>query len=302
MVARPGPARYAFTPRIWYGCVRQCSKIRLPAAYFGSTPRDFGGLLAQAHDETGRGGVMNDIVTAGILVIGDEILSGRTKDKNIGFIAEYLTNIGIDLKEVRVVADDEADIIAALDALRHRYAYVFTTGGIGPTHDDITADSIAKAFGVGIDHHPEVVARFRERWGEADLNEARLRMARIPDGAELIQSATILAPGFKIGNVVVMAGVPSIMQAMMDIVAPKLKSGVRMLSDTVQANAREGDIGGPLREIANAHPDTVIGSYPFLDDEKKPNTNLVVRSREPDKLTAAVNAVKEMLAGLNVVR
>jgi len=151
---------------------------------------------------------MSEIVTAGILVIGDEILSGRTKDKNIGFIAEYLTNIGIDLKEVRVVADDEADIIAALDALRKRYDYVFTTGGIGPTHDDITADSVAKAFSVGIDHHPEVVARFRERWSEQDLNEARLRMARVPDGAELIQSATILAPGFKLGNVIVMAGVP----------------------------------------------------------------------------------------------
>ena len=229
---------------------------------------------------------MSDIVTAGILVIGDEILSGRTKDKNIGFIAEYLTNIGIDLKEVRVVADEEAEIIAALDALRHRYTYVFTTGGIGPTHDDITADSVAKAFGVGIDHHPEVVARFRERFqNPGELNEARLRMARIPDGAELIQSATILAPGFKIGNVIVMAGVPSIMQAMMDIVAPKLKSGVRMLSETVRANAREGDIGGPLREIANAHPDTIIGSYPFQDEDKKPNTNLVVRSRDPDKLS-----------------
>jgi len=230
---------------------------------------------------------MNEIVTAGILVIGDEILSGRTKDKNIGFIAEYLTNIGIDLKEVRVVADDEADIIAALNALRHRYTYVFTTGGIGPTHDDITGDAVAKAFGVGIDHHPEV---------------ARLRMARIPDGAELIQSATILAPGFKIGNVIVMAGVPSIMQAMMDIDAPKLKSGVRMLSDSVRANAREGDIGGPLREIANSHPDTIIGSYPFLDEDKRPNTNLVVRSRDPDKLNAAMTAVKEMLAGLNVAR
>jgi molybdenum cofactor synthesis domain-containing protein len=187
-------------------------------------PRDFKVLLGKVTD-AGRGEVMSEIVTAGILVIGDEILSGRTKDKNIGFIAEYLTNIGIDLKEVRVVADDEADIIAALDALRHRYTYVFTTGGIGPTHDDITADSVAKAFGVGIDHHPEVVARFRERFqGAGELNEARLRMARIPDGAELIQSATILAPGFKIGNVIVMAGVPSIMQAMMDIVAPKLKS------------------------------------------------------------------------------
>jgi molybdenum cofactor synthesis domain-containing protein len=243
---------------------------------------------------------MSEIVTAGILVIGDEILSGRTKDKNIGFIAEYLTNIGIDLKEVRVVSDDEADIIAALNALRARYNYVFTTGGIGPTHDDITADSVAKAFAVGIDHHPEVVARFRERFG-ADLNEARLRMARIPDGAELIQSATILAPGFWIGNVIVMAGVPTIMQAMMDIVAPKLKSGVRMLSESVRANAREGDIGGPLRAIALAHPDTIIGSYPFTEDGK-PNTNLVVRSRDPEKLASAMGAVKEMLAGLNVAR
>jgi molybdenum cofactor synthesis domain-containing protein len=246
---------------------------------------------------------MSEIVTAGILVIGDEILSGRTKDKNIGFIAEYLANIGIDLKEVRVVADEEADIIAALDALRKRYTYVFTTGGIGPTHDDITADSVAKAFGVGIDHHPEVVARFKERFkNPGELNEARLRMARIPDGAELIQSATIMAPGFKIDNVIVMAGVPSIMQAMMDIVAPKLKSGVRMLSETVRANSREGDIGGPLRAIASAHPDTIIGSYPFLDEDSRPNTNLVVRSRDPDKLAAAMAEVKDMLAQLQAAR
>src|SRR5215471_21840970 len=177
------------------------------------------------------------LVTAAVLVIGDEILSGRTKDKNIGYIAEYLTRLGIDVMEVRVVGDDEAAIVEAVNALRARHTYVFTTGGIGPTHDDITADSVAKAFGVGIDHHPEVVARFRERFkNPGELNEARLRMARIPDGAELIQSATIMAPGFKIGNVIVMAGVPSIMQAMMDIVAPKLKSGVKMLSDSVRAN------------------------------------------------------------------
>src|ERR1700740_3497483 len=244
---------------------------------------------------------MSEIVTAGILVIGDEILSGRTKDKNIGFIAEYLTNIGIDLREVRVVADEEADIVSALDALRHRYTYVFTTGGIGPTHDDITADSVATAFGVGIDYHPEVVARFEERFkNPGELNEARLRMARIPDGAELIQSATIMAPGFKIGNVIVMAGVPSIMQAMMDIVAPKLKSGVKMLSDTVRANSRRGNLAGPWPETPNAHPGTIIGSYPFLDENGKPNTNLVVRSRDPDKLNAAMSAVKDMLAGLNV--
>jgi molybdenum cofactor synthesis domain-containing protein len=246
---------------------------------------------------------MSDIITAGILVIGDEILSGRTKDKNIGFIAEYLTNIGIDLKEVRVVSDDEADIIAALNALRARYTYVFTTGGIGPTHDDITADSIAKAFGVGIDHHPEVVARFKERFkNPGELNEARLRMARIPDGAELIQSATILAPGFKIGNVITMAGVPSIMQAMMDIVAPRLQSGTRMLSESVRADCREGDVGTPLRAIAEAHPDTIIGSYPFLDENGKPNTSLVVRSRDQAKLTAAMDAVKTMLAGMKAAQ
>lgn len=244
---------------------------------------------------------MGDIVTAGVLVIGDEILSGRTKDKNIGFIADYLTNIGIDLNEVRIVADNESDIIAALDALRARYTYVFTTGGIGPTHDDITADSIAKALGVSIDYHPEVVARFKERYQKpGELNEARLRMARIPQGAEPIQSATILAPGFRIGNVIVMAGVPSIMQAMMDIVAPTLQVGERMLSESVRGNCREGDIGTPLREIAEAHPETTIGSYPFLDENGKPNTSLVVRSRDQARLTAAMDAVRAMLAALEV--
>src|SRR5215813_2583738 len=159
---------------------------------------------------------MSEIVTAGILVIGDEILSGRTKDKNIGFVAEYLTNIGIDLKEVRVVADDEPDIVAALDALRHRYTYVFTTGGIGPTHDDITADCIAKAFGVGIDHHPQVKQLLIENFNRrgVEVTAARLRMARIPDGAELVENKVSVAPGFSLGNVIVMAGIPSVMQVM----------------------------------------------------------------------------------------
>ena len=161
---------------------------------------------------------MSDIVTAGILVIGDEILSGRTKDKNIGFIAEYLTNIGIDLKEVRVVSDDEDDIIAALNALRHRYTYVFTTGGIGPTHGDITADCVAKAFGVPIDSDPRALAILHE-WMKttgAEMNEARLRMTRIPKCADLILNKVSGAPGFWIGNVIVMAGVSSIMRAMLD--------------------------------------------------------------------------------------
>ena len=166
-----------------------------------------------------------------------------------------------------------------------------------PLIDDPFAEPLVRAVGVGL------LSRLASGdLNPGELNEARLRMARIPDGAELIQSATILAPGFKIGNVIVMAGVPSIMQAMMDIITPKLKSGVRMLSDSVRANAREGDVGGPLREIALAHPDTIIGSYPFQDEDKQPNTNLVVRSRDPDKLAAAMVAVKEMLAGLNVSR
>ena len=191
-----------------------------------------------------------------LLVIGDEILSGRTKDKNIGYIAEYLTAVGIDLMEVRVVGDEEAAIVDALNALRHRYTYVFTTGGIGPTHDDITADCVAKAFGVSIDVDPRALAILQERLAAtgAEMNEARLRMTRIPKGADLVLNKVSGAPGIWIGNVIVMAGVPSIMQAMLDEVAPKLKTGIRMLSETVRANAREGDIGTQLGEIAKANP------------------------------------------------
>ncbi|HEV7261104.1 MAG TPA: competence/damage-inducible protein A [Bosea sp. (in: a-proteobacteria)] len=234
------------------------------------------------------------IVTAAILVIGDEILSGRTKDKNIGYIAEYLTNIGIELREVRIVADVQEDIVAALNALRSRYGYVFTTGGIGPTHDDITADSVAAAFGVSIDHDPRAIAMLSERFPPDQLNEARLRMARIPAGADLIANSVSKAPGFNIGNVYVMAGVPSIMQAMLDVVAPTLKTGVKILSDTVRAGLREGDIGTALAEVARAHPDVSIGSYPFFS-ETGPDTNVVVRSRDAEKLSAAMVAVTTML-------
>jgi molybdenum cofactor synthesis domain-containing protein len=235
------------------------------------------------------------IVTAALLVIGDEILSGRTKDKNIGYIAEYLTGIGVDLKEVRVVSDEEGAIIEALDALRSRYNYVFTTGGIGPTHDDITADSVAKAFGVPIEHHPEAVELLRARLGSTALNEARLRMARVPVGADLIRNKVSAAPGFRIGNVHVMAGVPAIMQAMLDEVAPTLATGTKMLSETVRADAREGDIGTELAEVAKAHADVTIGSYPFFDDKRGPNTNVVIRARDPARLAAAKAAVEAML-------
>jgi len=237
----------------------------------------------------------HQVITAAILVIGDEILSGRTKDKNIGYIAEYLTNIGVDVREVRVVPDVEGEIIVALDALRSRYTYVFTTGGIGPTHDDITADCVAKAFGVTIDVDPRAKAMLLTRIAEKDLNEARLRMARIPKGADLIVNKVSSAPGFRIGNVHVMAGVPSIMQAMLDEVAPTLKTGVKMLSESVRADCREGDIGTELGGIAKAHADVIIGSYPFQEDGR-PNTNIVVRSRDAQKLAAAKAAVEDMLA------
>jgi molybdenum cofactor synthesis domain-containing protein len=235
-------------------------------------------------------------ITAAILVIGDEILSGRTKDKNIGYIAEYLTAIGVDLREVRVVPDVEEDIVAALNALRHRYTYVFTTGGIGPTHDDITADCVAKAFGVPIDYDARAVALLQQRFKGPDLNEARMRMTRIPEGADLVTNKVSLAPGFWIGNVIVMAGVPTIMQAMLDEVGPKLKTGRQMLSESIRADAREGDIGTELGEVARAHPDVTIGSYPFFDDKSGPNTNVVVRARDPEKLAAARAAVETMLA------
>ncbi len=243
------------------------------------------------------GSAESGVITAAILVIGDEILSGRTKDKNIGYIAEYLTNIGIDLREVRIVPDVENEIVAALNALRHRYTYVFTTGGIGPTHDDITADSVAKAFGVGIDHHPDAIAVMKARFDAlgTEMNEARMRMARVPNGAALVPNKVSAAPGFWIGNVITMAGVPAIMQAMLDEVAPKLQTGAQMLSESIRADLREGDIGTELGEVAKEHPGVSIGSYPFFDDTKGPNTNIVIRARDPEQLAKARRAVEDML-------
>jgi molybdenum cofactor synthesis domain-containing protein len=237
--------------------------------------------------------------TAAVLLIGDEILSGRTKDKNLGFLADYLTALGIDLKEARVVADEEEDIVAALNALRRRWTYVFTTGGIGPTHDDITADAVAKAFGVEIGHDPRAVeillAYFRELGREP--NEARMRMARIPKGASLIDNPVSKAPGFQIENVFVMAGVPKIMNAMMDDVAPRLARGVPMQSRTVEFRGGEGDAAKPLGEIQKAFEGVVIGSYPFQAEDGFA-TNLVLRSRDAGKLAAAVEAVSAMAEDL----
>jgi molybdenum cofactor synthesis domain-containing protein len=242
---------------------------------------------------------MAEIVTAAMVVIGDEILSGRTKDRNIGHLADIMTAIGIDLKEVRIVPDEEDEIVAAINALRARYTYVFTTGGIGPTHDDITADAVAKAFGVPCEYDAKAYAMLEESYAQRamDFTDARKRMARMPRGAEHIDNPVSIAPGFRIGNVHVMAGVPAIFQAMLDNVVPTLKTGTKLLSATVQCPFGEGTIGGPLAEIQKAHPDTIIGSYPkYLDG--KFWTELVVRAREATALEAARAEVEAMVAGL----
>ena len=238
-----------------------------------------------------------DIVTAAVLVIGDEILSGRTKDKNIGYIAEHCTAIGIQVREVRIVPDVEDEIVAAVNALRARYDYVFTTGGIGPTHDDITADSIAKAFGVRIDVDPRALALLKpyyERRG-LELTEGRLRMARIPEGAELIENSISVAPGFMLGNVITLAGIPNVMQVMLDAVTPRLRTGKKMQSVAIDLQAPEGAIADIFAQHQNAYPTVSMGSYPTFRDNR-PSTQLVLRSTDPDLLAEAVDGLKAKLA------
>jgi molybdenum cofactor synthesis domain-containing protein len=237
-------------------------------------------------------------ITAAVLVIGDEILSGRTRDKNIGYIADFCTNVGIDLAEVRIVPDVEDEIVAAVNALRARYTYVFTTGGIGPTHDDITADAIARAFGVGISENPEVIAMLLTRIKPEDLNAARRRMARIPHGAQLVKNRVSTAPGFWIGNVIVMAGVPSIMQSMMDAVADKLETGARMIIETIDAGGvPEGAYAAGLGEIAAAQGELSIGSYPSFLDGKFRN-QIVVRGKDAGAVAMGVDRVEALLKSL----
>ncbi|WP_117196301.1 competence/damage-inducible protein A [Rhizobium terrae] len=240
------------------------------------------------------------IVTAAMLAIGDELLSGRTKDRNIGHLADLLTLSGIDLKEVRIVADEEEAIIEALNALRSRYDYVFTSGGIGPTHDDITADAIAKAFGVPCIHDPDAMKLLADmyRRREMEFTEARQRMARMPEGARHIPNPVSTAPGFIIGNVHVMAGVPQVFQAMVDNVLPMLRSGAKMLSRALPCPYGEGDIGTLLAAVQKAHPQTSIGSYPKYDGQRFSN-EIVVRARDPRILDAAAEAVAEMIAGID---
>jgi molybdenum cofactor synthesis domain-containing protein len=240
-----------------------------------------------------------EVVTAALLVIGDEILSGRTKDKNIGYIAEYLTAIGIDLKEVRVVPDGEDEIVNALNALRARFDYVFTTGGIGPTHDDITSECVARAFGVTLVLNPEaksiLEARYRERGME--LNEARLRMAHVPQGATLVENSISGAPGFRIGNVFVMAGVPQIMQAMFESVRSSLKGGRPVLSRALSCALAEGQLAKGLAEIQSRHADVDIGSYPWYRRGAY-GVSLVMRSPDSQRLAAATDEVATLIRSL----
>ncbi len=245
----------------------------------------------------------SSLVTAAILAIGDELLSGRTKDKNIVHLAELLTLSGIELREVRIVADDEDAIVDALNALRSRFDYVFTSGGIGPTHDDITADSVSKAFGVPCVHDADAMTLLAEMYArrEMEFTEARQRMARMPQGARHIANPVSTAPGFIIGNVYVMAGVPQVFQAMVDNVLPTLRTGAKVLSRAIPCPYGEGDIGMPLGAVQKAHPQTSIGSYPKYDGQRF-STEIVVRARDQEVLDAAAEAVQAMIAGIEASR
>ncbi|HEY2177776.1 MAG TPA: competence/damage-inducible protein A [Caulobacteraceae bacterium] len=236
-------------------------------------------------------------VTAAVLIIGDEILSGRTQDTNLNHIARQLALHGVDLAEARVVGDVKAEIIAAVNALRARYDYVITTGGIGPTHDDITAECVAEAFGVELFEHPEILEMMTARWG-AELNAARRRMARVPRGASLVRNPVQGPPGFQIGNVFVLAGVPLIMRGMMEDVVTRLRVGQVVISRTVRVEgAGEGAIAAPLETLAKAHPALSLGSYPFFGPEGY-GSNLVIRGRDEREVLATVAALMEAVGDI----
>ncbi len=238
-------------------------------------------------------------ITAAALIIGDEILSGRTQDTNLRDIARYLAPFGVDLAEVRVVADDADEIVTALNALRHKYDYVITTGGIGPTHDDITADCVAKAFDVPLEEHPEILAMMRERWGEG-LNAARRRMTRVPRGGSLVKNPVQGPPGFQIGNVFVLAGVPQIMRGMLEDVGPRLRTSAVIVTRTVRVEGTgEGAIAAPLEALALAHPALSLGSYPFFGAGGY-GSNLVIRGRDGAEVGAAALALAGTLSAMGI--
>ena len=233
--------------------------------------------------------------TAAMLVIGDEILSGRTRDSNMHHLAGKLTERGIRLVEVRVVADDHEAIVAAVNALRAGVDHVFTSGGIGPTHDDITADAVAAAFGVAIDKRADAMALLSAHYARQGMEfiEARQRMARIPDGAALIDNPVSVAPGFSIGNVHVMAGVPRIFEAMVASVLPGLTGGAPLLSHSLRVERGEGEIAAGFGALAAEYPDLSMGSYPFIHNGLH-GTNLVIRGTDAERLEAAMARLKAL--------
>ena len=240
-------------------------------------------------------------VTAAILIIGDEILSGRTQDGHVHTIANFLAPLGISIAEVRMVMDDQDAIVEALNILRARNTYVLTTGGIGPTHDDITADAVAAAFGVPIGERADALALLAQRYGADQLNDARRRMARIPEGAQLIANPISSAPGFQLANVFVMAGVPAIMRAMLDDVGPRLTGGSVVITRTWRATGlREGLVGTPLGELAARHKTVTIGSYPWTWTDGF-GANLVIRGTELGAVEAAAEAVRALIVDCGCV-
>ena len=246
---------------------------------------------------------MTSIVTAAVILIGDELLSGRTQDTNLRTIAEFLGPLGVEIREARMIPDVHETIVATINELRGAHNYVFTTGGIGPTHDDITADAVAAAFGRSIDVREDALALMRP-WYEArgqEVNEGRMRMARIPAGAELIHNPVSAAPGFMIGNVFVMAGIPSVMRGMLQDVGHRIRGGSVVYAHTVRGvGLREGDIADALGALAKARPEVSFGSYPFMRFKGKAmeyGVNLVARCRDPDLIAASLEALIELVKG-----
>ena len=238
-----------------------------------------------------------DRVTCAVMIIGDEILSGRTQDTNLRDIAKHLALYGVDLAEARVVGDIEEEIVTTLNHLRARYDYVITTGGIGPTHDDITADCVAAAFGVELYEHPEIIEMMTRRW-QGELTGARRRMARIPVGGNLVKNPVQGPPGFNIENVFVLAGVPQIMRSMLEDVGPRLRRGAVVISRTVRVEGSgEGVIAAPLEALAKQHPDLSLGSYPFYGQDGF-GSNLVIRGRDEAEV---LRTVDELVAALEEV-
>jgi molybdenum cofactor synthesis domain-containing protein len=237
------------------------------------------------------------IVTACVLIIGNEILSGRTQDVNLAYIATGLNEVGVALREARVIPDVAKVIVATLNEVRAEFDYVFTTGGIGPTHDDITSECVARAFGVPWVLHPDAHKLFLEHYKPGELNEARLRMAHTPEGASLIPNPVSRAPGFRMGNVFVMAGIPRVMQAMFDAAKQQLKGGRPVLSRTVSCHLPEGIIAKGLGEIQGRYADLDIGSYPFYRRGEF-GTSLVLRGRDRERLAAGTEEVVALVRGL----